>query len=105
MYRPPSANINDFYHVLGDNILTKFHATEKVIFGGDFNVDLLSDSTFCNDFVTNFQNNGYNPLITKATRVTLDGASSTCIDHFWSNSRMNSTNDIFGVQFPILTMI
>ena len=109
VYRPPSANINDFYQVLGDNILTKFHATEKVIFGGDFNVDLLSDSTFCNDFVTNFQNNGYNPLITKATRVTLDGASSTCIDHFWSNSRMNSTNGIFEVHisdhYPIFTMI
>ena len=45
VYRPPSANINDFYHGLGDNKLTKFHATEKFIFGGDFNADLLSNST------------------------------------------------------------
>ena len=65
--------------------------------------------TCCNDFVTIFQNMGSNPLITKATRVTMDSASPTCIDTFWSNSRMNSTNDIFFVHlsdhFPIFTMI
>ena len=42
VYRPPNENKNCFYHLLGDNILTKFQATEKVIFGGDFNVDLFT---------------------------------------------------------------
>ena len=31
---------------------------------------------------SNFQNRVYNSLITEVTRVRLDGASSTCIDHF-----------------------
>ena len=50
---------------LWDNTSIKFQATEKSIFGGDFNVDLLSDSTFSTDFVTISQNNGYNPLMKK----------------------------------------
>ena len=98
VYRIPSAIINVFHHVLGNDISTKFLATEKVIFEGDSNVDLLSNSEFGIDFVTEFQNNGYNSLLIKTTRVTMDGASSTSIIHFCSNSQMRSLNGIFNVH-------
>ena len=57
-------------------------ATGKAVFEGDFNVDLLSDSTFSTDLVIKFQNNGYNPLITKETSVSLKGDN----DYFWTSA-------------------
>ena len=57
--------------------LTKFRARENGLFGGDFIVDLLANSTFSNNFVKSFQNYDYSPLIVKATSATLDGTLST----------------------------
>ena len=47
------------------------------------------------DYTTNFMTKGYNAMIVKATRVTLDNVSSTCIDHLWANLQFRRTSGYF----------
>ena len=48
----------------------------NVILVGEFNVDVLSNTPFSVDYITNVMFEGLKYLINKPTRVTLDNASS-----------------------------
>ena len=76
IYRPPNGNRVEFV-----DTLTQFIESlrgGKLIIGGDFNVNYLTDPLWYNNICLGF---GLSAKITNITRV----ASSTCIDNFLSN--------------------
>ena len=109
VYRPPHSNLNDFYTTFHNVFSSYFDASMNVILVGDFNVDTLSNTSSCVDYITNFMTKGYNALINKPTRVTLDDVSSTCIDHLWAKLQFRTTSGIFETHisdhYPIFTIV
>ena len=79
VYRPPSSNadwLNSFFATVCQ--LTVLHPSTIII--GDFNIDLLKSSEFCDEMRLSF---GLNQLIMSLTRITAN--SATLIDHVYSS--------------------
>ena len=76
IYRPPSGNKTEFV-----DILTQYLDTlrgQKIVIGGDFNLDNLNGNTFLNNICNLY---GLTIKINSITRI----ASGTCLDNFLSN--------------------
>lgn len=83
-YRPPdSAAIIPFCDLLRDKILASFSPSQKVLLGGDANINLLSNDASANVYVNLFRSSYFLPYITVPTRVT--DSTATLVDHIWSN--------------------
>ena len=95
MYRPPSADINEFHEQL-NSILSSINSTmyKLVIIGGDFNMNLLrvdSDNN-CLNFVNIMFSKLLLPVITKPTRVSNDSIS--LIDNLFLNNQSDCISGI-----------
>ena len=80
IYRPPSASLVNFTETLNLSCLELNN--NRIIFVGDFNIDLMDDES-STDFSNMMYSNSMYPLINVPTRVT--DSSATCIDHIWYN--------------------
>ena len=76
IYRAPSGNKQDFVELLSDYLDTL--GGEKILIGGDFNLNTLIENKWINQLCNNYQ------LETKIKSVTRI-ESGTCIDNFLTN--------------------
>ena len=84
IYRPPNpATVVNFNSVLSDFLSNHFRSVDKVIFAGDFNIDIIDPNDAALSLIDNFHSHSFIPLITKPTHVTNIRAS--LIDHVWTN--------------------
>ncbi|KAG6453216.1 hypothetical protein O3G_MSEX008022 [Manduca sexta] len=87
VYRPPSSNILAFISKMED-ILKKLKMNNNILVCGDFNIDLLVDSTDKRLFLNLLQSFNLNCQFLEPTRLTT--TSATCIDNVISNFKINS---------------
>lgn len=84
VYRPPGGNIRRFLafyeSFLDFTCKNNFHLT----CGGDFNINILDDSTTSTEFGTLLSSSGFKNLITTPTRITCGTLS--CLDHLIINA-------------------
>ena len=92
IYRPPRSNHAGFMDELDSFIVSNFQPDDRIVFAGDFNIDISVTSSVGKDLIDNFQSHSMSPLITEVTREMK--SSSTIIDHFWTNIE---TIDIAGI--------
>ena len=52
-----------------------------IIFGGDFNIDILQQSNLVNNYLNTIAANGF--ILTSDTPTRITAESNTCIDHFF----------------------
>lgn len=83
VYRPPSSDFSEFETVI-ENVLSKvFHSKKKIIICGDFNIDLLVDSTNRTRLLSLFKSFNLRNLFLEPTRITI--STATCIDNVFCN--------------------
>ena len=96
VYRRPNTNFRTFLNEMEVILDAACRENKTLIISGDFNINLLDYDINANvrDFVNLFNSNNLFSTIVKPTRVT--GATSTLIDHVWTNSYSNcNSNGIF----------
>ena len=109
IYRPPQSNIKDFYESLTE-ILTfindkSYHA---IFLFGDFNLDLLQQNDYIQEFINLMYNYSLFPLTTLPIRII--PTSATLIDHIWSSLvEHNLANYIIKTDvtdhYPVLSIL
>lgn len=85
IYRPPSGSFSTFEAIMED-ILKKLSAKKYVIVLGDFNVNLLVNSTLKNNILSLFQCFNLFHQFNDPTRIT--ATSSSCIDNVFCNCKI-----------------
>jgi len=86
VYRPPNGSKSEFVETLKEFLLDQRY--EKIIIGGDFNVNLLADQAWYTNLCLEFN---LEVKINEITRI----ASGTCIDNFLTNLKGSfSVSDI-----------
>ena len=94
VYRPPNqGTIDDFLFKI-DEMLSNIPSSQKIILGGDLNINLLSDYSGSQKLIELSQIYSLSPHITLPTRPNSNGNDSL-IDHIWSN--FNDSNHKSGV--------
>ena len=96
MYRRPNTDFQSFLNEIEIILNIACRENKILILSGDFNINLLDYDTNVNvrNFVDLLVSNNLFSTIVKPTRVT--GATSTLIDHIWTNNYMNcNSNGIF----------
>ena len=96
VYRRPNTNFQDFLNEIEIILDVVSRENKTLIMSGDFNVNLLDYDKNVNvrNFVNLFVSHNLFSTIVKPTRVT--GATSTLIDHIWTNIYSNcNSNGIF----------
>ena len=95
IYRPPTGiNEQTFSHsmeILHDIMISKYAIKTNTIIGGDFNIDILQDTSKSKKFFDLIQSNQYKHLFTSPTRET--DTSATCIDNILINCNDQLNND------------
>lgn len=82
LYRPPSSNFVYFLEVMED-ILRKIKSNKNILVCGDFNINVLLDSSEKDRFLSLMASFRLNCLFAEPTRVT--PTSSSCIDNIITN--------------------
>ena len=100
IYRPPDSNANLFTEKLNE-MLEPLKNTFQIILMGDFNIDLLKNTTHTNNFQLCLQSNYLVPTITEPTRISTNtnanGESFTTeslIDNIFLNANINNISGI-----------
>lgn len=83
IYRPPHSSINLFCEDLDKCLHTLTSEGKQLYLMGDFNIDLITQSTHHDPLIHIMYSNSCYPHINKPTRI--DGQSSTLIDNIFSN--------------------
>lgn len=84
IYRPPEGDVNDFIARLKAALLqVKFLNTYNVYVTGDFNIDMLSDSTHKDNLIEMMGEFNLNQLVKSSTKSHANGK---CIDLMFSNN-------------------
>ena len=104
VYRPPNSDIEIFFDRLEMLLDLVFSENKQCIITGDFNIDTLVDSANCNQLNDILQSYCYTNIVVEPTRV--QGASSTCLDHCYTNSEhnvqikinKNTLSDHYGIE-------
>ena len=78
LYRAPNSNFNQSFECLENMISTFLTEYDIILFGGDLNVDFLSENLNCIHLTNLLNKYGLNQLISQPTRITEH--SSTLID-------------------------
>ncbi|MEW8547323.1 MAG: endonuclease/exonuclease/phosphatase family protein, partial [Candidatus Thiodiazotropha sp.] len=87
-YRPPSSTVDWIYKI--ENTIERTVSDQKeVILLGDFNFNLLNDSSNTKSWLRTVNSLNFQQLINEPTRVT--NVSETLIDHIYSNMPENIT--------------
>ena len=71
--------LDEFENFLASN----FGSSINLLFLGDFNIDILNNSSSGNELINLYDCHGIHPLINEPTRVT--NSTCTIIDHIWTN--------------------
>ena len=89
VYKLPKSKAS--WHTAFTNLMNHLTYTgAPVLVTGDFNIDLLTDSSFSNEVLMNF---GLQQFITEPTRIT--ATSAILLDHVYSNcNRMHSAGAV-----------
>ena len=103
IYRPPNSNTTAFIDELGSYISDNFKPSDHIIFAGDNNIDISPNSYVGHDLVNFYNSHSFNPLNTEVTRET--EVSSTIIDHFWTNNRVDRILTFFSNRHGPLTKV
>lgn len=85
LYRPPNTNLNNCLEDLESVLVNFLPEFDFVVFGGDFNVDFLSQDYNFAQFNSFLNKYGLHQAVTKPTRV--NNTSSTLIDLIISNCK------------------
>jgi hypothetical protein len=89
VYRPPSHSILSFNELFSLEVLSKLERTSKVVFCGDFNINLYNPLKLCsiNNFIHDILCCNFYPVITKPTRLSPENSitSYSLLDHIWCN--------------------
>lgn len=97
-YRSPHGKILDFLNFFDSIFETEFISQHKGVLAGDFNINLMENSTYskrCSDIASAA---GFRQIIKLPTRCTKD--SQTLVDHIYTNiAHMEEVER----KFPILT--
>lgn len=92
-YRPPHGNFDLFIEKLNSLLnkltFTKNNLKKKIIFLGDFNIDILKDNMRTTTFVNILRNFKLTLTIHEPTRITPN--SKTCIDNIVTNIKTYKT--------------
>lgn len=83
LYHSPSGSHADFLNYFEELMEDIIATNSKIIILGDFNIDLLTESTYSNKINNLISSLGLRQLINVPTRVTVD--SSTLIDYLITN--------------------
>ena len=92
IYRPPGTNLERFYDCFFPIIERISSENRPCYILGDFNIDLLSNSSMGGSgqtFLNRFFSNGFYTRIDRPTRIT--EYSSTLIDHIFTNVHKNNS--------------
>ena len=85
VYRPPHSNVRDFFNAIEDLIENFLPKKSKILFLGDFNVDISEKSHFGLEISNIFHGYNFKSMINKPTRLTRIGGNSYILDHIWTN--------------------
>lgn len=86
VYRPNTGSIQSFMNRLEALLQFIVHHSYMIIFiGGDFNIDLLSESTEKNRFISLLKSYGTVPTICQYTRYDLVHKKYSCLDNILTN--------------------
>lgn len=83
VYRPPSGDYNIFERVMEDVLSMLSNSTKDVIVSGDFNIDLLVDSSLSNQLRVLFKSFDLINVFMEPTRIT--ATTATCLDNIFCN--------------------
>ena len=108
IYKSPNTSNLNFNDDFERTYSERFHASQKVIYVGDFNLDLFQhENTQINKFLNIMRSFNCSPFITEATRDPPDSQSCTLIDHLWSNIVVPAESYVLECMitdhFPIVT--
>ena len=67
VYRLPHSNLYDLHTIFRNVFSSYFGTSMNVVLVGDFNVDSLSRTSYCVDYISKFMNKRYNALNNKPT--------------------------------------
>lgn len=86
IYRHPSSKLETFHELLNQKLTSINSSGYEAYIAGDININFLnySSNNLTSDYLDMLFDQGFMPLITKATRVTYH--SRTLIDHIYTNS-------------------
>ena len=99
IYRVPNTNIDSFLTNF-NSIIEPLKSTHKIILLGDYNIDLLKNDKYKNDFELCLQSNYLMPTILSSTRVATkiinnqEVTSETLIDNIMINYNMEYQSGI-----------
>ena len=110
VYKHPNTNLHAFKSTFENTleILTQNKANHIIC--GDFNIDLLKQTSFVKDYLDSLTACGCNQYINNPTRFSPDNTSQSLLDHIYSNLNSHRItcqliqNDISD-HLPILTSI
>lgn len=85
IYRPPSSDIDYFFSVLNEVLENCYnnYSEDRIIFSGDFNIDLIKPSRDRNKLMSIFETFNMKYIFELPSRE--NSCSSTCIDNMFTN--------------------
>ena len=81
LYRPPGSNVNDWLNDTEEKLNHAFSEDKNLVLMGDFNIDILKDSTLKQKWTDVFEMFDLEQIIQQPTRVTQ--STQTLIDHIY----------------------
>lgn len=88
IYRSPSINIKEFNYNLQTYLESKNCNSDYNILIGDLNIDILKKCEDSDEYLNILSEFGYISLINCSTRI--QGNASSCIDHIFLNTKLNT---------------
>ena len=85
VYRHPNYSIDEFQDKFSSQVLKLNSSHINFLIGGDFNIDLLKDSSAINNYHDLILSLGCFQTVNTATRFSSNFASSSLLDHMYTN--------------------
>ena len=98
MSYPPKPNLlnHEFLDLLEETLHTIHLSMKKCLSMGDVNINTLKRSNIAKEYLNLVRSEGFNPLISEATRIT--ETSQTCLDHIHINFSLPSTSGSIAIE-------
>ena len=108
VYRPPDGDIDSFFHILENVILTHDLHNKELWITGDLNIDYLKRNHRSTKKAIDFARiYGLHQIINEATHIT--GFSKSCIDLMFTNANFICSsgvlNEVISDHFPIFACV
>lgn len=109
VYRPPQSLLQDFMDLFEEQLMKLPINSMPCFIMGDFNIDLIDQSSASTEFINRSLSNGFHSCINIPTRIT--GTSAKLLDNILSNVPLslprvliNDVSDHFGVSASFRTV-